>query len=32
MTIEIDGMPPQGMTDDLRNIDNVSNVMLIRAI
>jgi len=32
MTIEIDGLPPQGMTDDLRRIENVSNVMLIQAI
>lgn len=32
MTIEIDGMPPEGMIEDMRKIPYVSNVMLIRAI
>lgn len=32
MTIEIDGLPPEGMIEDMRKIPYVSNVMLIRAI
>ena len=32
MTIEIDGMPPQGMIDDMRGIENVMNVLLIRSV
>ena len=32
MTIEIDGMPPAGMIDDIRSVQNVTNVILIRAI
>lgn len=32
MTIEIDGMPPDGMIDDMRDIENVINVVLIRTI
>lgn len=32
MTIEIDGLPPKGMIEDMRKIPMVSNVMLIRAI
>lgn len=31
MTIEIDGMPPQGMIEDMRSIENVISVLLIRA-
>ena len=32
MTIEIDGMPPKGMIEDMRQIKDVTNVILIRAI
>jgi L-serine dehydratase len=32
MTIEIDGMPPEGMVQDMRKINNVTNVILIRVI
>lgn len=32
MTIEIDGMPPAGMTDDMNRLDDVLNALLIRAI
>ncbi len=32
MTIEIDGMPPMGMTDDIQALDDVLNALLIRAI
>ncbi len=32
MTIEIDGLPPEGMIEDMRKISQVSNVMLIQAI
>ncbi|MCH3951700.1 MAG: L-serine ammonia-lyase, iron-sulfur-dependent subunit beta [Acidaminococcus sp.] len=32
MTIEIDGMPPEGMIEDIRTVKNVLNVFLIRAI
>lgn len=32
MTIEIDGMPPQGMIDEMRELQNVINVVLIKAI
>ena len=32
MTIEIDGMPPEGMIEDIRPIKNVINAFLIRAI
>ena len=32
MTIEIDGMPPEGMIEDIRTIKNVINAFLIRAI
>ena len=31
-TVEIDGMPPAGMIDDIRSVQNVTNVILIRAI
>ena len=32
MTIEIDGMPPEGMIEDIRTVKNVTNVFLIRSI
>jgi L-serine dehydratase len=32
MTIEIDGLPPEGMIEDIRTVKNVINVFLIRAI
>ena len=32
MTIEIDGQPPEGLVPALRNIQNVSNAILIRRI
>jgi len=32
MTIEIDGLPPQGIIEDIRQIPNVMNVLLIRTI
>ncbi len=32
MTIEIDGIPPKGMIEDMRGIQNVINVMLIRTV
>ena len=32
MTIEIDGMPPKGMIEEMRKIDNVFNVILIRTV
>jgi L-serine dehydratase len=32
MTIEIDGMPPQGIIEDIRKIDNVINVLLIKTV
>lgn len=32
MTIEIDGMPPEGMIEDIRSLDDVINVILIRAV
>ena len=32
MTIEIDGMPPAGMIEAIRSVENVTNVILIRAI
>lgn len=32
MTIEIDGMPPAGMIEAIRSVENVTNVFLIRAI
>lgn len=32
MTIEIDGLPPQGMIDDMRGIKDVINVLLIRSM
>ena len=32
MTIEIDGQPEPGMTEDLRGLSNVINSLLIRAI
>jgi L-serine dehydratase len=32
MTIEIDGLPPQGMIEAMGQIDNVINVILIRSI
>jgi len=32
MTIEIDGMPPKGMIEDMRKISQVDNVMLVRSI
>lgn len=31
MTMEIDGMPPQGMIDEMNHIKNVINILLIRA-
>ncbi|PXV91568.1 L-serine dehydratase [Lachnotalea glycerini] len=31
MTMEIDGLPPLGMIDEMRNINNVINILLIRA-
>lgn len=32
MTIEIDQMPPQGLTDDIMKLDHVVNAILIRAL
>ena len=32
MTIEIDGMPPKGMIEDIKGIRDVTNAILIRAI
>ena len=32
MTIEIDGMPEEGMISDIRGLNNVINSLLIRAI
>ena len=32
MTIEIDGVPPQGIIEDIRKIDNVINVLLIKTV
>lgn len=32
MTIEIDGMPPKGMIEEMKEIPDVTNVVLIRAI
>lgn len=32
MTIEIDGLPPAGMIEAIRSVENVTNVFLIRAI
>ena len=32
MTIEIDGMPPEGLTDRIRRIEHVTNAILIRKI
>ena len=32
MTIEIDGQPPEGMISEIRQINHVSNAILIRRI
>ena len=32
MTIEIDGQPEPGMTEDIRGLNNIINALLIRAI
>lgn len=32
MTIEIDSVPPEGMIEEMRQVKNVTNVVLIRAI
>lgn len=32
MTIEIDGMPPEGMIEEIRNLADVMNVILMRAL
>ena len=32
MTIEIDGKPPESLTDAIRRIENVDNAILIRKI
>ena len=32
MTIEIDQMPPLGMTEEIESLDNVERALLIRAV
>ena len=32
MTIEIDGVPPEGLIDDIRGIEHVKNAILIKRI